>query len=43
MGHVEVVELLLNKNAPVNEKNKDGETALHYGTLSIEIFIKCFQ
>ncbi len=37
-GHTEVVELLLNKNASVNEKTNDGSTALHRGMLLIEIF-----
>ena len=39
-GHSEVVELLLNKNASVNEKTNDGWTALHMGMLIIEIFYK---
>ena len=30
-GRTEVVELLLNKNASVNEKTNDGWTVLHLG------------
>ncbi|KAF8464029.1 ankyrin repeat-containing domain protein, partial [Kalaharituber pfeilii] len=28
-GHVEVVKLLLDANIPVDQKNRDSETALH--------------
>ena len=38
-GHADVIELLLNKNASVNEKTIGGWTALHKGMLLIEIFI----
>jgi hypothetical protein len=36
-GHADVVELLLNKNASVDDKDKNDETALHKGMLLIEI------
>jgi ankyrin repeat protein len=37
-GHTKMVELLLNKNASVKEKDNDGKTALHKGMILIVIF-----
>jgi ankyrin repeat protein len=46
--HEEIVTLLINKEAKINEKDNDGRTVLHYGILLIEIFkkmllIDCFN
>jgi ankyrin repeat protein len=30
-GHKNIVKYLLSNNADVNVKNRDGQTALHYG------------
>jgi len=43
-GHLSVVEYLVNHNAEINVKNKDGETPLElakrYGRLNVVDFLK---